>query len=134
MQVLECRRIAVERDMDLTREILLSIEHNPQMDGTREFYISDPEEIGITGCSIEELSYHFALLIEAGFVDGATTVVSPVIVRRLTWKGHEFLANVKNDDIWSTTKKRLSGLQGIALSVVAAIAESEIKKKLGLTP
>lgn len=118
--------------MDLIREILLSIESNAQMDGTREFYISDPEEIGITGHSMEKLAYHLGLLIEGGFVDGATTIVSPVVVRRLTWNGHEFLANIKNDDIWSKTKKRLSGLPGAALSVVAGIAQSEIKKYLGL--
>ena len=122
----------MERDMDLVREILLSIEKNPQMDGTREFFISRPEEMGITGCSLDELSYHLGLLIEAGFVDGATTIVNPV-VRKSTWKGHEFIANIENDDIWSKTKKRIAGLPSVGLSVVAAIAEAEIKKHLGLT-
>jgi len=53
-------------------------------------------------------------------------------VSRLTWDGHEFLANIQNQDVWSRTKQKIEGLPGIALSVVAEIAKTEIKKKLGL--
>jgi len=133
MQVLDLRtRIEMKRDMDLIREILISIEDNPQMDGTREFYFSTPEEMGFPNQSADELAYNYSLLVEAGFVDGGNTAFWPLVVRRLTWKGHEFLASIKDKGIWEKTKARIKDLPGVTLAVVAAIAESELKKYLGL--
>ena len=133
MQVLDLRRLPqVKRDMDLIREILLRIEGNQQMDGTREFYFRNAEEMGIPNCSTDELAYNLGLLIMAGFVDGAVGAVMPMVVRSLTWEGHEFLDNIKNDDIWQKTKRQFSNLSGVGLRIVAAFAEAELKKRLGL--
>jgi hypothetical protein len=55
-------------------------------------------------------------------------------VSRLTWEGHEFLDNIKDVGVWEKTKERLQGIPGVALTVVAALAEAEIKKRLGLAP
>lgn len=58
----------------------------------------------------------------------------PMVVRGLTWEGHEFVDNIRNKNIWESTKKRVSGLVGsLSLSVVAAVAEAEAKKLLGLS-
>jgi Hypothetical protein (DUF2513) len=51
---------------------------------------------------------------------------------RLTWDGHEFLANIKDAGIWGKTKARLKDMPSAAMTVVAAIAQAEIKKHLGL--
>jgi hypothetical protein len=119
--------------MDLIRDLLLRIESNPEMDGTREFYLNTPEEMGISGYSTEEVAYNLGLLINAGFVDGAVTIGNPMqVVRGLTWEGHEFLDNIKNDDIWAKTKKRFSNLSGVGLRIVAALAEAELKRHMGL--
>ena len=53
-------------------------------------------------------------------------------ISKLTWQGHEFLDNIKDPGIWGKTKKRVEGLPSVALKVVAAIAEAEVKKHLGL--
>jgi hypothetical protein len=124
----------VKRDFDLIRKLLLSIEANQQMDGTREFYPQSPDELGIQGHTVEEVAYHLRLLIEAGFVDGAVTIACPMqVIRGLTWDGHEFLDNIKNDNIWEKTKKHFSQLSGVGLRIVAAYAEAELKKHFGLT-
>ncbi|MBZ5679925.1 MAG: DUF2513 domain-containing protein [Acidobacteriia bacterium] len=76
----------MKRDMDLIRELLLLIETDPKFDGTTEFCFNTPEEMGITNHSTEEVAYHLAQLIEAGFVKGAVTMVCPMqIIRGLTW-------------------------------------------------
>jgi hypothetical protein len=125
----------VQRDLDLIREILLLVEADPQCDGTREYCYQTPEEFGIHGHSTEEVAYHLALLIQAGFVDGA--VVSKIIpmhvIRSLTWNGHEFLDNVRDKGIWNKTKERVQGLSSVGLDVVAAIAKAELMKRLHLT-
>ena len=115
--------------MDLVRNILRSIEQNQEMDGSRDFFISEPEDVGGSGYSIEEVLYHLDLLISGGFVNGANI---GHVVRGLTWEGHEFLDNIKSDGIWAKTKTRLSDLPGVALKIVAEVATSEVRKHLGL--
>lgn len=135
MQIIDLRtRVHTNRDVDLIRDILGRIESDSQMDGTREFYFNTAEEFGLPDRSSDELVYNFSLLVEAGFVDGEACAVLPIIVRRLTWSGHEFLDSIKDAGIWEKTKERIKGLPGVALAVVAAIAEAELKKHLGLTP
>ena len=56
------------------------------------------DDMGISGHTSEELVYHLELLLDVGFVD-ANVGMLPVMVRGLTWNGHEFLANIKNDDL-----------------------------------
>jgi Hypothetical protein (DUF2513) len=129
MQVLDLRKCApMKRDMDLIRDILIRIESDSQMDGTREFYFSTAEEMGFPDHSSEEVAYNFSLLVEEGFVDGAASAFLPIVVRRLTWGGHEFLDNIKDAGIWGKTKARIKDLPSVGLKVVAAIAEAELKK------
>ena len=131
MQVVsEChQQVEMQRDNDLIRELLIRIEQNPQLDGTKWVALDRSDA---PDHSIEEISYHVLLLVEAGFVRGNIGGHVPMI-SRLTWEGHEFLDNVKDVGVWEKTKERLHGIPGVALTVVAAIAEAEIKKKLGLT-
>lgn len=121
----------MKRDLDLIREILLHIEEGWGYDGLREFYYSDPEELGITGRTAEEFVYHFRLLVEEGYVDGATTIVN-VTLRRLTSKGHDFLDHIRDPRVWTQVKLRLGSVEGVALSIIEELAKSEIRKQLGL--
>jgi len=128
------------RDLDLVKSLLLVVEQNPEMDGKTDFVFESAQEIDslgygpkIIGHSSEEIGYHFKILIEEDFVDGVVDNGYTIpTIRCLRWKGHEFLDNIKNDDVWEATKKRIADLPGIALSAVASIALAEIKKKLGL--
>jgi hypothetical protein len=117
------------------------MEENDKFDGKRWMFPcakgkSDQAAIDILefpAFSIEELSYHIAMLVNADFVTGKMSGSSEtLLVSSLTWAGHEFLANIKNDDIWEKTKVRMHDLPGIALKAVAAIAQAEIMKKLGI--
>lgn len=129
MQVQKCSRepeLDMKRDMDLIREILLRIEEDPNADGTKWVRLTD-----VNGHSSEEVAYHLVLLTEAGFVKGNMAGSTPII-SRLTWEGHEFVDDIKDSGVWESTKARVAGLSGVALSVIAEIAKAEIKKKLGL--
>ena len=123
----ERENAAVERDMDLIRDLLLMVEAEPKMDGTADFIFTAD---AFPGHSPEEVVYAIKKLIQAGFLEGNQHMGS---VSSLTWNGHEFLDNIKDPGIWGKTKKQLSGLPGAALAVVAQIAQAEIKKTLGLT-
>lgn len=55
-----------------------------------------------------------------------------IIVTALTWKGHEFLDDIRDPDIWQKTKERAGSLASVGIAFVWEIAKAEIKTKLGL--
>jgi len=119
--------------MDLVREVLLRIEGDPMLDGAHSSYA--PEASDFPGHSADEIAYHINLLLEEGFLKAPepTFQTSALAVARLTSAGHNFLDNIRNQDIWSKTKAKFKGLGGVGLTVIAAIAEAEVKKHLGLS-
>ena len=134
MKVYDYKIVRMKRDMDLIRDILVAINDDSKFDGTHEFYFQTPEELGIHGHSTDEVAYHIAQLIEAGFIDGAVTMQNPLhTVRKLTWKGHELEANVRNSEIWEKTKKVVKDLHTVSITVIAEIAEAIIKKHYHLS-
>jgi Hypothetical protein (DUF2513) len=123
--------IRMQRDMDLTRHLLLQIESNASLDGTRWVHF-EPSELGMADRTPEEIGYHLNLLIEEGYVKGQTGFETIPVISRLTWQGHELLDNIRDKGIWERAKGRLSGLPSISLKILADIATAEIKKHVGL--
>jgi hypothetical protein len=121
--------IKVQRDMDLIRDLLLSIEKDATLDGSRYVVFNDPKEFG--DHTIEEITYHVDLLMEAGLVKGDVGGELP-IVSRLTWQGHEFLADTSDSGVWANVKERTKGLPNVAIALVWELAKAELRKKLGL--
>jgi|SRR5579863_2247659 len=120
----------MNRDMDLIRDLLFRIEADPKCDGTGWISFNKPEDL--CGHSPEEVSYHLSVLRDGGYIKANTSGSTPM-VSRLTWQGHEFLDNIKDVGVWKSTKEKVKGMSGVALGVVAAIAEAEIKKRLHLS-
>ena len=88
-----------------------------------------------------EISYHTALLISAGLVNGQVSqTIGPEIkdffAQNLTWKGHEFLDAIRSDSVWTKTKNIFTD-QGISMTfeliteVAKNAAASIIKSALG---
>lgn len=131
------REKEMTRNMDLIRQLLIGIESHPRLDRVN-WIVPDANDnlgvIGVSDYSNEEIAYHLGLLIEADFVKGKVGNEEMPIISGLTWKGHEFLDNVRDSGVWSKTKERFKGLPNVAIGVIAAIAEAEVKKRLGLTP
>ena len=89
MQRLEVRSdLDVKRGMDLVRNILLGVEADPRLDGNGEMQPHSAEEFGVESCPNNELAYHLALLIDAGYLDGYTLVNDMPVIKRMTWEGH----------------------------------------------
>ncbi len=124
----------MQRDMDLTRELLLKIDADQQLDGTRWVHYDTPEEMGIHGHTAEEVGYHLTMLIEEGFIKGKAGLMQLMpVINKMTWKGHEFLDDIRDDTIWGKTKERAKGLSGVGVALMWELAKAEIKLKLGLS-
>lgn len=93
----------MKRDMDLVRQILLVLEDHE--------HGHPPATIDLPGYTEEAVGYHLMLMGEAGLLVVTETTCfndpSPqAIVTRMTWAGHEFVANARNETVW----KKVNGL------------------------
>jgi len=130
-EVYECESLNMKRDMELVRDLLLAIERDPKFDGTKWLSPTKAEDFGITNHSMQEVSYDLAMLIEEGFIKGKIGI-DVVVINKLTWKGHEFLDDTRDPDIWDKTKERAKGLTSVGIAFMWELAKAEIKTKLHL--
>jgi hypothetical protein len=93
----------MRRDMNLVRKVLLAVEAGNQLDP-------------IEGCSEDEVKYHKKLVIDAGLAEGtakkdstkATDIPAAVIIRSLTWAGHDFVDAIGDESRWAKVKAFLA--------------------------
>jgi len=103
----------LKRDWEIIRELLTKVEE----------CTLPTEQVGLSNFPAErhaEVSYHMALLIEAGLVHGKMSgsigpSVAQFIARRLTWEGHEFIDSIRSDTVWKKTTKTITD-QGISMT------------------
>ncbi len=82
--------------------------------------------------SIEELNYHCLHLINAGLIQGdILSVVRSVMpevgrIYDMTYAGHQFLANIRSDNIWKGTKAIASKIGSSSLDAITQIASNVI--------
>jgi len=119
----------MRRDLDLVRAILIAIENS---DHVPLGWV----DIDVRGHDPDTISYHLAIMNEGGLIEAKDLSSDdgyewkPV---RLTWAGHEFLANAKDEGIWSTTKKLAGeGLKSISFGVFQDLLAAVVRQHLGL--
>jgi len=88
--------------MDLIRQILINIQ-----DGKRNVLIDGVDE--------DTFKYHQALLVETNLVDGnvlynnqtGTDIPATVMIKKITWEGHDFIDAIQDEDSWAKVKSHL---------------------------
>ncbi|MBN8734047.1 MAG: DUF2513 domain-containing protein [Acidobacteria bacterium] len=110
----------MKRNMDLVRALLLDVEANQLLSNGRF-------RLEATGYSRQDISDHLALMRQGGLVwqeqlarfVTATGEESGSVPAALTWHGHEFLDQIRSEDVWGRVKEhalRVSG--GLSLEVI----------------
>jgi hypothetical protein len=121
------------RDMELIRKLL-------EIQGRKDV---SPTMINIPGYEDLVVARHLELLMEAGLIDGikSAPISAPhsiIMVKDMTWAGHDFVAAIENDSVWSKIKQSFptKELATMPLSVLksagVALLEQYAKAKLGL--
>jgi len=113
------------RDMDLIRDLLLRFEKDD---------VSIPE-----GCTQEEVAYHVKQMKLSGLID-ATVIEAPspgklrpvkFIVHDITPAGHDFIAKIRNEGLWSKVKTEITKLGvPITIEVVKHVTDHVVKSLL----
>lgn len=114
----------MKRDMDLIRAILLKVEEDGEPELRHVPAIDGYDEATITS--------HVALLVDAGFIsaiDASTLDSEDYLQIGLTWAGHEFLDNVRDPEIWRTTKAGAAKIGTFSIGILAELAKGAILAK-----
>ena len=122
----------MKRDMDLVRAILLVIEENeaarvgqPEISkGLKKMFPNGPTWRG------EQLIEHVQMMKEADLVEAniVSTMRRSTFTRlRMTWQGHDFIADARDEGIWKKAKEK-SGDMGLAVlkQVLAGLVKQAI--------
>lgn len=109
---------------DCVRDLLLYIEENSDLLD----YI-DMNQIKINSWTSEDIIYTSLKLKEAGYINAKIDQTFDGyygIIKSLTWSGHKFLDNIRDDNVWKTTKGIISKFSSVSLGIVEKIASQVI--------
>ena len=115
----------MKRDAELIRDLMLAMESEKSAE-----LLMVPR---LVGREPHQVDHHFRLLLEAGFATAG--YISPDgrrwIAVRLTWRGHEYLDQIRDPDVWRFTKAAMHKTGIWSLETMGVIAKSLIFAKLG---
>ena len=111
--------LAVKRDMELVREIMLHVETKQDLKA---------KTVKIDGYADEVVARHVEMLLRARFLEGIesrelSSSVPRIFVTDLTWEGHDFLAATQNKSVWTSLKSKLGDeLPKLPFELVKSVA------------
>nr|WP_216682586.1 DUF2513 domain-containing protein [Enterococcus innesii] len=114
---------------DCIRSVMLAIESNLFLDIPLE--ASELEEL-TSGYSNETILYTLLKLEEAGYINLGKSLernrLSHFDIECITWDGHIFLDTVRDNKVWSQTKKAVSTLSSVSVPILQQIASDRLLK------
>ncbi|MER9526648.1 DUF2513 domain-containing protein [Mesorhizobium sp. M0292] len=121
----------------MVREMLFALEAKP------DFAMRKYKQITPEGRKPDDVGYALIKMYEAGFITGEVirSKSTPdrlieVIPFELTFKGHEFLDSIRDDEIWRKTKDGARKMGGAGIEFMWEMAKAYgkhvAKEKLGL--
>lgn len=97
-------------------------------------------DLELNNYSSEELIYATCRLAEANYLNCTIKSFddSPwVMVNSISFQGHQFLDNIRDDNVWNNSKQILSKFKSTSITFISDIASqiisNIISKKLGIT-
>lgn len=119
-----------KRDMDLIRLLLIDLEGEEKTDLSK--YDKD------------RIAYHYQLLIDAGFVKGEVHWIlkrmsqeytaGAISLQYITWQGHEFLDNARNEKVWRKALNTISEKVGSgSLQILTGLLQAYLQQEVGLS-
>ena len=118
----------MKRDMDLIRTLLIQIEESASPTSLGNLVTQNP------GVKFPELQYNLKQLYDAEYIEGVYTAFASggfdLLRIELTWKGHDFIDSVRDDEVWAKTKKGAEEARGFTIDLLKDLAKGLVKKKI----
>lgn len=126
----------MERNLDLLRNIMLSLEKN--IDPNKQ--LISTEGLKTLESDVGILNEHIKLLVENDLIETMRPMNvddGPIKrythIKRITSRGYDFLDALRNEDIWNKTKETAISAGGFTLSLIIELGKDYLKKKLALS-
>lgn len=107
------------------RELLLYVEENVYI--SDDLDIADIDRLNYTK---DELLYTAIKLKEAGYLNATIELdvenYTEVIIHSLTWLGHKFLDNIRDDGVWKKTMGIISKFSSVSIGIIENVAAQVI--------
>lgn len=121
-------------DHECIRDLLLYLENNLTYNGQLNI-----NNLKIKSYSKEALMYTADKLIEAEYLNAKIcwnySERRIIMVESITFKGHQFLDNIRDDSVWNDTKNVLSKFKSTSINFIADVSSqiiaNLISKQLG---
>lgn len=122
---------------DCVRDVLLYLEDNLSLNKSITFP-SDIKESLLIKYSKDDLLYTVKILLNKKLILGDdnfnyATGIYTANIDSLSFDGHSFLDNIRDNQVWSKSKKILSAFKSVSIEIISQVATNVIYKKLGLT-
>ena len=123
-------------DHECIRDLLLYLENNLNYGGQINI-----NNLKIESYNKETLMYTADKLIEAEYLNAKIcwnyTEPHIIMVESISFKGHQFLDNIRDDSVWKDTKNVLSKFKSTSINFVADVSSqiiaNLISKQLGIS-
>lgn len=120
----------MELKHDCVRNVMLYLEENLTLRG-----VITNNNIEIKNYSSDDITYTIMKLREAGFIEASKQDYAGIIlIKSITYNGHQFLDTIRDGQVWSETKSKISKIAGVSLPIIQQVASQIIMLKLGITP
>lgn len=123
--------LAMKRDLDLIRALLLKLEELPMRPGGITNVRAGDPRFAVEGYDHDQIAYHLDQIERSGFTDGGTSRAAlGLLFRCLTPDGHDYLGADRDPEIWRQTKSRAERAGGWTLGLIKDIGLALIKGEL----
>lgn len=112
---------------DCIRDILLYIENNTD---SKRISINLSELIQNLNYDENTLRYHMRMIAQAKLVDASSFTADSAILSSLSWEGHQYLDNIRDDKVWTILKDKTKNLSSVSLKVLIPVASKIIENML----
>lgn len=118
-------------DINCVRDVLLYLEENSTYENTIQLNdlhqtLSDYDDDIITYAVDKLAEANYINAKRAAFLDGSVEF----LIFSISYEGHKFLDNVRDDNVWETTKKKINKVSSVSLDILSQVASSVITSLL----
>lgn len=121
---------------DCIRDLLLEIEEKKPFETLLVTYNFQNYDV-YKKYSFNELMYCLSKLNEAGILDARVDVANNKInyyqIGNITFYGHEFLDNIRDDETWKKVKRVANETSSMSVTLLSKLAFQYLSKKFNLT-
>lgn len=110
-------------DNDCIRDILIYVEKHTTY---RQPFVSVKDlKYELQKYSSDTINYHISQIHQARLVDTVKYGENvPVDISNLSWEGNAYIANIRDDKVWSKIKFLIKGISSISMPVLIEYAKT----------